>query len=159
MQTPLLWSAFGLLTFFPYVHLQNLTLRPYNLLYESRKLAFQDGFWSRFFKFAIINLKLLLFRYEQRTSWNAAYYFENTMDLIHWVRLQQFQWNRYYSYACQKWVKVLSVPKKESRVTLGLSWREKNLLRADVDIQGIPEKIDVAKQVAKIWTLFRSRPT
>ena len=65
MQTPLLWSAFGLLTFFPYVHLQNLTLRPYNLLYESRKLAFQDGFWSRFFKFAIINLKLLLFRYEQ----------------------------------------------------------------------------------------------
>ena len=37
--------------------------------------------------------------------------------------------------------------------------RINNLLRADVDIQGIPEQIDVAKQVAKIWTLFRSRPT
>ena len=34
-----------------------------------------------------------------------------------------------------------------------------NLLHADVDIQGIPEKIDVAKQGAKIWTLFRSWPT
>ena len=74
------------------------------------------------------------------------------MDLIHWVRLQQFQWNRYYSYACHKWVKVLSVPNKESRLTLGLSWRKKkkkkirinNLLRADVYIQGIPEQTDVA---------------
>ena len=107
-----------------------LRRRPFSACNKgNRRRLQQASFWRRFFKFAIINLKLFLFRYEQRTSWNAAYYFENTMDLIHWVRLQQFQWNRYYSYACQKWVKVLSVPKKESRVTLGLSWRKKKKKR------------------------------
>ena len=75
--TPPLWSAFGLLTFFPFAwYLQNLTLRPWNL-YESRKLAIQDSFRRPFPKSVIINLQLLWIRYKQETTWNAAYYFEN----------------------------------------------------------------------------------
>ena len=52
--SPLLWSAFGVPTFFLCVHLQNLKLRPPNL-YESRKLASHNSCIRWFLKWAIIN--------------------------------------------------------------------------------------------------------
>ena len=119
--SPLLWSAFGVPTFFLCVHLQNLKLRPSNL-YESRKLASHNSCIRWFLKWAIINLELLWFRCKLGKSWNGAYYFENTCSrkfhslcVIHNTRISSCKWpcfiqidcNRFsetdISYTCHKW--------------------------------------------------------
>ena len=53
--SPLLWSAFGLLTFFPLRTPSKCQTTL--LLYESRKLASQDRLRRRLLKWAIINLQ------------------------------------------------------------------------------------------------------
>ena len=114
----LLWSAFGLLTFFPLRTPSKCQTTL--LLYESRKLASQDRLRGRLLKWAIINLQWL--RYKQGTSWNGAYYlyFENAcsrkfhslcvihngISLCKWTCFIQRDCNRFsetdISYACHK---------------------------------------------------------
>ena len=158
-QTPLHWSAFGPLTFSPLRCTFKISRHVPKIYYTNlEKLASQDGFMRRFLKLPLINATWNFYgsdknreRLETQLIILKMYARESAIASVSSIK-EFFNANGPASFSetatCTVLVKLILVMpatnalsersfsvKKESRITLGLPWRKKqmnNLLRADV---------------------------